>query len=171
MEIIEYPSSFYDERPAGIVIDTLILHSMYNPEAPFPFALEACKQLLDRHEVSAHYLIDREGIVARCVAETDKAWHAGVSRHPVDDRENVNDFSIGVELIADNLSGYSIPQFQSLLGLTLDILTRRPITSIFGHCHIAPDRKTDPWHFDWRLYMSHIYGKTIRSPRLYSPIY
>jgi len=150
--ILDLPSRHCDERPAGVEIDTVILHSMYNidPTRGPGSSAEACKLALDQFGVSAHYLIDRAGIIVRLVAEEYRAWHAGESRMPGDGRQRVNDFSIGIELIADVEPGFTPPQYDALVELSTDLLTRHSrIRYILGHAHIAPERKSDPWSFDW----------------------
>lgn len=47
-------------------------------------------------QASAHLVIGRDGSVTQLVAFNRKAWHAGVSRWA--GRDNVNSFSIGIEL-------------------------------------------------------------------------
>lgn len=47
--------------------------------------------------VSAHFVIDRDGSVIQMVRTEHKAWHAGTSQ--MDGRRDVNDYSIGIELI------------------------------------------------------------------------
>ena len=50
-------------------------------------AAEALERLCDpTAEVSAHYLIDEEGIVTSLVPEERRAWHAGRSYWRGDDR-------------------------------------------------------------------------------------
>ncbi len=149
--IRELPSTFCDTRAAGAEVDTIVLHTMWAPGAPDPFSVETCKLALDASEVSAHYLIGRTGDVWRCVAEERRAWHAGVSRMPFadDTREAVNHFSIGIELIASSDSGCTEEQYGALVMLIGDLAKRHPIRNVVGHNHIAPDRKSDPWSFDW----------------------
>lgn len=146
----EFHSQFCKLRPKGIKIDTIILHSIHNlhPELGERFSAKACKSVLDKFEVSAHYLIDREGTVCRMVPESKAARHAGVSSMP-DKRESVNDSSIGIELIGDEESQFTDRQYQELTNLCVTICGRYDIRYILGHNHIAPERKTDPWNFDW----------------------
>jgi AmpD protein len=133
-----------------MVIDTIIIHSMHNPNAVNCFSPESCKEILDEFGVSAHYLIDLAGVVWRLVPEEKMAWHAGVSKMPgADLRERVNDFSIGIELIGDEETPFTDAQYQTLAVLLRDIASRHPISNILGHTDIAPDRKTDPWGLDW----------------------
>ena len=152
LTIRQLPSGQFEDRPEGIIIDTLIIHSMYNPEAKNRFSAPACKECLDKHGVSSHYLIDLCGTIWQSVPEDKKAWHAGISRMPEDGREGVNDFSIGIELIGSEDTDFTDAQYQSLSLLTQDILTRHPIAYIYGHRDIAPDRKSDPWGLDWQRY-------------------
>jgi len=147
------PLAHYNERPKGGEIDTLVLHSMYAGGAD-RFSWEACWAVLDSARVSAHYLITREGSVVGLVPEERRAWHAGVSKmpFPFDERENVNHFSIGIELLGDEVSGFTSNQYHSLALLTETIMRRHPITSIVAHSDVSPDRKTDPWQFDWNAF-------------------
>ncbi|HEX5106404.1 MAG TPA: N-acetylmuramoyl-L-alanine amidase, partial [Pirellulaceae bacterium] len=122
-----------------------------------------CLRIFELYGVSAHYLIDRNGVIRQLVDENDVAYHAGVSKMPPPDgRERVNDFSIGIELIASHpeddpavsrSTAYTPRQYQSLHWLLRDICLRRPaisVENILGHEDIAPGRKKDPGpHFDW----------------------
>lgn len=161
----ELPSIHFDQRPPGVEIDTLVIHSMHDPLAADPFAPAACKAALDRYRVSAHYLIDRDGLVWKCVPEGARAWHAGESRMPEDGRENVNHFSIGVELIGGETSGFTAAQYQSAAALAAEIIARRPIKRILGHSDIAPQRKTDPWNFDWDRFRALLEAALRERPR------
>ncbi len=51
----------------------------------------------DYSKVSAHLLIARNGYIWQMVDFNTQAWHAGKSK--LGDRENVNRFSIGIELV------------------------------------------------------------------------
>ncbi len=152
MKIYEFRSDHFDDRPAGVAIDTLIVHSMFDPQSKNPFSLAGCRKLLDYHGVSAHYLIGRKGRVEKLVDVNNRARHAGVSRLPGKDRENVNDFSIGVELIGSTDSGFTDIQYEQLTMLTSGFVSKYPLQYIYGHCHIAPERKSDPWGFDWKRF-------------------
>lgn len=151
------PSKFgSDVERDPSTIDTIVLHSMYNPNSNTPFSIEACKAVLDEYEVSAHYVIDREGVIWQLVPEERAAWHAGISRMPQPDgRTGIAHFSIGIELIGNETDVFSDEQYDSAIALSLNIISRRPIRNILGHMHIASaevrpnDPKTDPWNFDW----------------------
>jgi AmpD protein len=154
--LIHRPLPHFDARPTDTRIDTLIVHSMTAEDEADAASAEACVRCLDAKKVSAHYLIDSAGTIWQCVAEEHRAWHAGVSKLPFpgDARENVNHFSIGIELI--NFMGEPFPlvEYQRLAELSAAILKRHPIRYILGHEHVAPVRKIDPGpHFDWSTYM------------------
>jgi len=101
--------------------------------------------------VSAHYTIDRDGMVISHVPEENRAWHAGESRMD-DGRVNVNDFSIGIELVNRNDGTDPFPekQLKALRDLLKAINTRHPIRRIIPHyaCAHPPGRKSDPVGFD-----------------------
>jgi AmpD protein len=98
-------------------------------------------------------MIGRRGEVITLIDETARAYHAGLSLMPleVDRRENVNNFSIGIELIGSDRDKFTKRQYDSLSKLMLGIINRHPIRYVLGHEHVAPGRKTDPGPgFDWQ---------------------
>ena len=152
MRIKSEPLRHFDERPDGAVIDVLVIHSMYARGEKDELDPLTCIKCLDKHRVSAHYIISLTGQVWRLVDEERRAWHAGLSRmpDPCDNRENVNHFSIGVELLQKENRGFTAAQYQALTALTRALLRRWPLKRVLGHEHIAPGRKTDPGGcFDW----------------------
>jgi hypothetical protein len=134
------------EKPRSI--DTVVLHSSYNAIGGDVFDVDQILKEYEDYGVGAHYLISRGGTVYRLVEEKNIAYHAGTSELP-DGRKNVNDFSIGIELVGTKTSGYTDDQYESLNGLLTDIKKRHRISTIVGHADIAPARKSDPWNFDW----------------------
>ena len=145
----------FDTRPRGTAVDTIIIHSIYAPGEQNELSPTACIKLLDAKKVASHYLIDRLGKIYKLVAEDKRAWHAGVSKMPdlKDGRENVNHFSLGIELIGRPGKTFSTKQYSALSKLTEEIISRHKIAAIMGHEHIAPGRKTDPGPaFDWEKY-------------------
>jgi N-acetylmuramoyl-L-alanine amidase len=106
-------------------------------------------------EVSAHYLIARDGAVLALVPEDLRAWHAGVSAWS--GAADVNSRSIGIEL--DNpghVLGYHPfpePQMAALEAILAGVIARWsiPPERVLGHACVAPGRKIDPGEkFDWR---------------------
>ena len=59
-------------------------------------------------KVSAHYVVDEDGTVTRLVAEEMRAWHAGESCWR--GATNINDRSIGIELVKDGRTRESYPE-------------------------------------------------------------
>lgn len=135
--------------PAKRTVDTVVLHSSYNVLGGDVYSVDRTIDEYEQYGVGAHYLIDRSGVVLRLVEEGNIAYHAGSSKMP-DGRKNVNDFSIGIELIATEESGYTDKQYSAVNALIADIKSRYKIKSVVGHADIAPGRKSDPWKFDWK---------------------
>jgi N-acetylmuramoyl-L-alanine amidase len=150
LEIIDLPSPNFGARRDGARPDLVVLHytAMVSAEA-------ALARLRDPEaEVSAHYLVGRDGRVWRMVAEEARAWHAGVgSWGEVGD---VNSRSIGIELDnAGPLDGFPpFPEAQMVaLEALIDGVRARweiPAARVIGHSDMAPGRKIDPGpKFDW----------------------
>lgn len=157
------PSPNFNARPAG-EISLLVLHNISLPpeqfgtgqvEALFQNRLDPNAhpffQTIADLRVSAHFLIDRQGQVTQFVSCLDRAWHAGVSRFG--ERDNCNDFSLGIELEGTDHQAFTEDQYASLIFLVRQLQTAFPELTrerICGHSDIAPDRKTDPGpFFDW----------------------
>lgn len=160
--VTSLPSTFRsDEKRNTALVDTIIIHSLYNPSRNDPFTIEAAKAVLDISEVSSHFVIDRAGAVYQLVPDDYQAWHAGNSSMPAPDgRSSVNTFSMGIELTGNETSGFTAAQYASAAKLTADLMDRLPITKITGHIDIAPGRKTDPWGFEWKTYESLVKKET-----------
>ncbi len=159
LELKKHFLPHFNDRPFNVAIDTIVLHSMQAKDYENPFDIQSCIRVLDQCKVSAHYLISERGEIWQLVEEGNRAWHAGQSKMPFasDQRENVNDFSIGIELIGDEEKGFAESQYASLSLLTKEIMTRHHITSIVGHFEIAPERKTDPGeNFSWKSYFERL---------------
>lgn len=129
--------------------DVVILHSSYCPEDSFN--LKCILELYKKYDVSAHYIIDRAGIVYNLVDENNISYHAGKSMLP-DGSVKVNTRSIGIELINTKIGNYTELQYLSLVKLTNKISQNYGLKYILGHSDIAPGRKSDPWNFDWNKY-------------------
>jgi len=163
------PSPNYNERPEGMEIELLVIHSISLPPCQFggPFIDQLFTNTLDQNahpifvelanlQVSAHLLIRRTGEVVQYVSLLKRAWHAGVSNFQ--GRERCNDFSIGIELEGCDEMSYTNKQYQQLAQIIKLLQQEWPLLTqdrIVGHSDIAPGRKTDPGPlFDWkRLYM------------------
>lgn len=101
-------------------------------------------------QVSAHYVVGRDGRVVQMVRDEDTAWHAGRSSMRPNEvppgEPNVNGFSIGIELVGTADSGFTDKQLASLYSLLEVLVGRYKILPerVVGHETIAPGRKIDP---------------------------
>lgn len=133
----------------GRKIDTIILHSSYDALGDEPYSVSGLIKEYEEYGVSAHYLIDRKGVIYQLVADKNVSYHAGVSKVP-DGRSNVNDFSIGIEMMTTEKEDYTNAQYGAVQKLVDGLKSRYAIKYVLGHDDIAPGRKSDPWNFDWK---------------------
>lgn len=155
------PSPNFGPRPGAERPSLVVLHSISLPagvyggpeiEALFTNGLDCSAhpafEALRGLEVSAHFLIRRDGELLQFVSADERAWHAGQSRFR--GRERCNDFSIGIEL--EGLEGdvFEDAQYEVLQRLMRALGEHYPLDAVVGHEHIAPGRKADPGPgFDW----------------------
>ncbi len=130
-------------------IDTIVLHSSYNSNGGDLYSVDKVIDIWRGYGVAPHYLIDRKGTVYRLVDDANIAYHAGVSKMP-DGRTNVNDFSIGIEILNTKDDKYTDAQYASVNALIAYLRGRYGIKQVVGHADIAPGRKDDPWQFNWK---------------------
>ena len=150
LPIHERPSPNHDARPAGQVVDILLLH--YTGMESGETALE--RMCDPEAKVSAHYCIEEDGRIFRLVGEDRRAWHAGVAQWQ--GARDINARSIGIEIVNPGHEfGYRpfpAAQMAAVTALAQGILARHPIPSarVLGHSDVAPLRKEDPGElFDW----------------------
>jgi AmpD protein len=154
----------FDERPAGVSPDLIVVHGISLPPAEYggPWIDRLFTNALPRDvhpyfaqvadlKVSSHALIRRDGEIVQYVPFHLRAWHAGKSTYL--GRERCNDFSIGLELEGADTAPYEPAQYRVLAETILDLCRAYPTLSVdrvVGHSDIAPGRKTDPGiAFDW----------------------
>ncbi len=135
-------------------------------------------QMLQNHEVSSHYLIDKKGKIFLLVDEKDVAYHAGKSFF--NGFEGLNKNSIGIEFLNDDAKNnkFTKKQLKSGLELSLALIKKYKIKpkNIVAHSDIAYydkdfsdvngiklcgflNRKQDPSHqFDWRFFFKNKVG-------------
>ncbi len=157
-------SPHQDARPPGQAPELIIVHGISLPPGEFggpwidrlftgslpPQAHPYFAQIAGLR-VSAHLLIDRDGLVTQYVPFHQRAWHAGVSEYQ--GRAACNDFSIGIELEGADDVPYAPVQYAALAVVIRALLAAYPGLDrdrIVGHSDVAPGRKTDPGlSFDW----------------------
>jgi AmpD protein len=141
--LVRKPSPNFNTRPAGSVIDAVVIHA--DSSSKVSQSLDWIRR--KESKVSYHYLIGRHGDVYECVAPALRAWHAGVSEFQ--GRRNANDWSIGVSFgnRNDGKEPYTEAQYQKGAELIREMMILFPhITKdrITTHAIISPGRKTDP---------------------------
>ena len=163
-----------DDRPAGCSIGLLVIHYISLPPGEFGGngIVELFTNRLDpaAHpfyaaiagtNVSAHFLIRRDGALIQFVSCSKRAWHAGESSWK--GRRFCNDYSIGIELEGSGEVSFTDLQYERLVQLTRALQARHPIAGIAGHSDVAPGRKSDPGpHFDWARYRAMVKSKVAR---------
>lgn len=172
--IAHLPSSHFNQRPDNTEISLLVIHNISLPPGQFgtPHIAELFQGCLNPNthpyfaeiahlEVSAHFVIDRQGLATQFVSVFDRAWHAGASMF--NNVGNCNDYSVGIELEGSDDIPYTDAQYKTLAEITGRLQLLFPlITSerIVGHEVIAPFRKTDPGPaFEWARYLTDIKTK------------
>ena len=107
--------------------------------------------ILERTQVSAHYLVGRNGHVVQMLNDELRAFHAGVSKWG--NNYDMNSCSIGIELDNNGTEPFSDAQINSLLILLAKLKSTYsiPTPNFIGHADIAPKRKSDPsLLFPWK---------------------
>ena len=152
----------FGPRPPQACIDLLVVHSISLPPGEYggpqieqlftntlDFEAHPYFQSIRGLQVSAHFVVRRDGRVLQFVSCDDRAWHAGVSSW--NGRSQCNDNSIGIELEGLEGTRFAAAQYPALAQLVQTIAQHYPIAQLVGHEHIAPGRKNDPGAgFDWR---------------------
>jgi N-acetylmuramoyl-L-alanine amidase len=119
-------------------------------------AQNSCPQTLQTFtvkssQVSAHYVICKDGTIYHMLNDYLRAWQAGVAKWG--NVTDVNSVSIGIELDNNGAEPFTDAQLNSLLRLLarLKAAYNIPTANFIGHGDIAPTRKTDPSaFFPWK---------------------
>ena len=163
-DITHYHSDNCDNRPKDIIIDTIIIHCISLPMGSYDNQniVDLFTNNLDINQdpsfkslkdirVSSHLLIKRDGEIIQFVPFYLRAWHAGVSKHK--ERDNCNDYSIGIELEGTDKSKFTDVQYDRLneiIRSLKDFYPKIADENIIGHNEVSPDRKNDPGpYFEW----------------------
>jgi N-acetylmuramoyl-L-alanine amidase len=119
-------------------------------------AQNSCEQTLKtftttKSQVSAHYVICKDGTVHHMLNDYLRAWHGGVSKWG--NNTDINSSSIGIEIDNNGFEPFTDQQISSLMNLlsSLKKAYTIPVANFIGHQDIAPGRKVDPnVHFPWK---------------------
>jgi len=162
MEQIDSPH--HNARPDGVEINLIVLHAISLPPGEFDMSsvevffagyLDTSSHpafsSLEGVRVSVHFVVDRKGVITQFVPILRRAWHAGESEWK--GRPNCNDYSIGIELIGDEVHPFTNAQYRETARLCRVLIEAYPginTERIVGHTDIAPERKWDPGkQWDW----------------------
>ena len=174
------PSPYYDQRPAGVTVDLLVVHAISLPPEQFgsgevprfftgslDFDRHPYYEQLRNLRVSAHFFIERDGRLWQHVSVWDRAWHAGVSSWQ--GRAACNDYSVGIELEGSESTRFLPEQYRRLAALARDLQELFPAINperMVGHADIAPGRKWDPGPgFSWNYFREvYAHGRDETSP-------
>ena len=126
---------------------------------------------LTRTEVSAHYVICRQGNVVHMLNNYLRAWHGGAAKWG--NVTDINSASIGIELDNNGTEPFSESQMQSLLNV-LAYLKKAysiPTANFIGHADIAPQRKNDPSkYFNWQMLAQKGFGHWYDTTKVTLPL-
>jgi len=164
MDIIKAPLPKICYSPRHMTgVDGAVIHyiSAVNIQPTDPFDVEAIRTIFINDGVSAHYLIDRDGLVMELVPLPLTSYHAGYSI--MNSRERCNDFAAGIELVGGEHFKYTPEQIASVKHLLAILMTEYgfPVDNIQGHNEVRaaynrahPDKpapvKIDPGeNFPW----------------------
>lgn len=136
------------QKTSGRKIDTIIIHSSYDALGDEPYSVSGLIAEYKEYGVSAHYLIDRKGNIYQLVEDKNIAYHAGVAKLP-DGRTNVNEVSIGIEMMNTKTEKFTEGQYKALNSLLSLLKEQYKVKYVLGHNQVAPGRKDDPWNFNW----------------------
>ena len=106
---------------------------------------------LPRTQVSAHYVIGRDGKIYHMLNDYLRAWHGGNAKWG--NLTDINSSSIGIELDNNGIEPFSEAQIHSLVSLLAALKKDYgiPTANFIGHADIAPTRKNDPnANFPWK---------------------
>jgi N-acetylmuramoyl-L-alanine amidase len=128
-------------RRSGFAIDMVVIHVTEGDAASVVSWFSNPSA-----DVSAHYMVRKDGVVVQFVDEADTAWHAGRVVEPTADlvieRQgwNPNGYSIGIEHEGDGTHELTDAQRASSIALIQDICARHSIPidrrHIVGHHEI-----------------------------------
>ena len=114
---------------------------------------------LPRTQVSAHYVICRDGTIHHMLNDYLRAWHAGAGKWG--NVTDVNSTSVGIELDNNGFEPFPDAQINSLLTVLKHLKKdyNIPVSNFIGHADIAPKRKVDPSkYFPWQKLSQNGYG-------------
>ena len=110
-------------------------------------------------QVSAHYVIGRDGKINHMLNDYMRSWHSGVGKWG--NETDLNSSSLGIELDNNGSEPFSDLQITSLIKLlgSLKKTYNIPAANFIGHSDVAPGRKVDPSaKFPWKTLAQRGFG-------------
>jgi N-acetylmuramoyl-L-alanine amidase len=110
-------------------------------------------------QVSAHYVVAKNGMVFHMVNDYLRANHAGVGKWG--SVTDMNSCSIGIEIDNNGSEPFTTTQINSLIALLTQLKKNYniPQANFIGHQDFAPKRKPDPGpFFPWKIMAQHGFG-------------
>lgn len=150
------PSPNFNQRPIQPP-DMIVLHATV-------IDLDATLSGFERATsgVSSHYVVGKDGRVFQMVEEADRAWHAGESFWK--GRQDINDYSIGIEMVNrnDGVDPWPDAQVAAVLDLCRYLVEKYGIVrdNVVTHAWIAGYAgrgKTDPLGFPMDTFLDQLF--------------
>ncbi|MEO4006693.1 N-acetylmuramoyl-L-alanine amidase [Flavobacterium sp. CAU 1735] len=123
-----------------------------------------------KREVSAHYIVGRDGSIVQMANDYFRADHAGVGKWGND--TDLNSSSIGIELDNNGTTdAWPEVQIATLIQLLnyLKSTYNIPQANFIAHADLAPTRKVDPHHFPWKSIADKGFGYWYKEDELVTP--
>ncbi|AGC47087.1 N-acetylmuramoyl-L-alanine amidase [Myxococcus stipitatus DSM 14675] len=167
MQVRPAKSDRYNDRPAGADIDTIVLHhtadgsdrnslTTLTGDTDGQGVFKKGEQWLKdkkNGKVSSHYMIGKDGTIFQLVGDEKRAWHAGGGQLRDEKGKDVNDRSIGIEIVneGDGKDGYTEAQYKALEKLVPYLAKRYDVPSgnVVGHKETNPQKKDPSENFDF----------------------
>jgi N-acetylmuramoyl-L-alanine amidase len=127
-------------------------------------AQNSCEQTLKtfttaKSQVSAHYVICKDGTIYHMLNDYLRAWHGGIARWG--NNTDINSSSIGIEIDNNGYEPFTDEQVDHLIKLLASLKKAYgiPTANFIGHSDIAPTRKVDPnVNFPWKKLADNGFG-------------
>lgn len=149
MKLRRVPSPNFGRRPAGAVINTILLHATEDAHTENAVAWCCTPKPKNPNPVSYHDIIDRDGTVIVLVDAPNRAWHAGEGEFR--GVRDLNSISLGLSFSNLNDGVEPYPDVQLAVGaaicaawmrtypaITMDRIVRHRDTAL------PKGRRTDP---------------------------
>ncbi|MBO9540615.1 N-acetylmuramoyl-L-alanine amidase [bacterium] len=159
--VTQVPSPNHNDRPGGGKdISAIVLHHTAGG------TLDSVANFFKNSsaQVSSHYIVGKDGRIVQSVQDDKRSWHAGTSEFK--GRNDVNDFSLGIEIVNDGNGRDPFPesQYKAVIDLVAWMCQTYnvPVDRITGHKDVAlpRGRKNDPApNFDWNRVRSGVEAK------------